>query len=123
MKTEHLKLHKERLLDLRARLRGDVDQMTRVVFERPMIQAIDDSPALPIHTAEIAGGNFEREFTLTLMEAKDQTLGQIEEALQRMEDGVYGTCEACDGRIPKARLDAIPYTIFCVNCASRPEFG
>ena len=70
---------------------------------------------MPIHMAEIASGNFEREFTLTLMEAKDQTLGQIEEALQRMEDGVYGTCEACQARIPKARLDAIPYTVFCVN--------
>jgi len=122
MKREELKLYRERLLDLRAQLRGDVDQMTRVVFEKPMIQAMDDSPTMPSHMAEAASGTFEREFTLTLMEAKDQTLAQIETALERMEDGVYGICEACQARIPKARLNAIPYATYCVDCASQPEF-
>ncbi len=38
-----------------------------------------------------------------------------------MEDGIYGMCEKCEGKIPKARLDAIPYTVVCVKCASRLE--
>ncbi|NQU20844.1 MAG: TraR/DksA C4-type zinc finger protein, partial [Candidatus Nealsonbacteria bacterium] len=67
--------------------------------------------------------NFEREFTLTLMESKDRTLEQIEEALERIEDGIYGVCEKCDGKIPKVRLNAIPYAILCVRCASRIELG
>ena len=55
------------------------------------------------------------------MESKDRTLDQIEEALERMEDGTYGVCEKCEREIPKARLNAIPYTILCVQCASRLE--
>ncbi len=121
MKTEHLKLHKERLLDLRARLRGDVDQMGGPIFEKPLAQANGDLSVMPIHMADLGSDNFEREFTLRLMEAKDQTLDQIEEALQRMEDGTYGICEKCEGKIPKTRLDAIPYTVFCVKCASGIE--
>ncbi len=121
MKTEDLKLYKERLLALRARLWGDVDQMGGPIFEKPLAQATGDLSVMPIHMADVGTDNFEREFTLRLMEAKDQTLDQIEEALQRMEDGVYGLCEECEGKIPKTRLDVIPYTVFCVKCASRLE--
>ncbi len=123
MKTEHLRPYKERLLDLRARLRGDVDQMGGPIFEKPLAQATGDLSLMPIHMADVGSENYEREFTLRLMEAKDQTFDQIEEALQRMEDGIYGVCERCEGKIPKTRLDAIPYTILCVNCASRLELG
>ena len=121
MKTEDLKLYKERLLALRARLRGDVDQMGGPIFEKPLAQATGDLSVMPIHMADVGSENFEREFTLRLMEAKDQTLDQIEEALQRMEGGIYGVCEMCEEKIPKTRLNAIPYAILCVKCASGLE--
>jgi DnaK suppressor protein len=121
MKTEDLRMYKERLLDLRARLRGDVDKMGGPIFEKPLAQAAGDLSVMPIHMADVASKNFEREFTLRLMEAKDQTRDQIEEALQRMEDGIYGVCEKCEGKIAKARLNAIPYAILCMKCASRLE--
>ena len=67
-------------------------------------------------SGSIGTDNFEREFTLTLMESKDRTLEQIEEALDRIEDGNYGVCEECGAEIPKARLNAIPYAVLCVRC-------
>ena len=121
MKDTDLKVHKERLLVLRARLRGDVSQMADGVLEKTLMQANGDLSAMPIHMADIGSDNFEREFTLTLMESKDRTLEQIEEALERMEDGIYGVCDKCHVKIPRARLNAIPYTILCVGCASRLE--
>ena len=121
MNAEDSKPYKERLLALRARLRGDVSQMADAVLERTLIQANGDLSSMPIHMADIGTDNFEREFTLTLMESKDQTLEQIEEVLERMEDGIYGVCEKCDSKISKARLNAIPYTILCMKCASRLE--
>ena len=121
MNTEDLKLYKERLLAMRARLRGDVDQMGNAVFEKSPAQATGDLSFMPIHMADIGTDNFEREFTLTLMESKDQTLEQIEEALERTEDGVYGLCAKCNIKISKARLNAIPYAILCVKCASSLE--
>jgi len=46
---------------------------------------------------------------------------QIEAALERLEDSSYGICVACGSKIPKARLNAIPYTPNCVRCASELE--
>jgi RNA polymerase-binding protein DksA len=121
MNAEVLKPYKARLVALRVRLRGDVSQMTGAVLEKTLAQANGDLSAMPIHMADVGTDNFEREFTLTLMESKDRTLEQIEEALERIEDGIYGVCEECEGKIPKARLNAIPYTKLCVKCASRLE--
>ncbi len=45
-------------------------------------------------------------------------IAQINRALQRIEDGSYGRCEACGEKIGKSRLEAIPFAIHCINCAS-----
>lgn len=121
MNAQDSKPYKERLVALRARLRGDVNQMAGGVLEKTLMEANGDLSAMPIHMADIGTDNFEREFTLTLMESKDRTFEQIEEALERIEDGIYGVCEKCEAKIRKARLNAIPYTIHCVRCASRLE--
>ena len=121
MNAEHSKPYKERLVALRIRLRGDVSQMSDAVLEKTLMQANGGLSAMPTHMADIGTDNFEREFTLTLMESKDRTLEQIEEALERMEDGVYGVCEMCDAKISKTRLNAIPYSVLCVRCAARIE--
>jgi len=110
--------YKERLLALRAQLRTDVSQMAGSVLQKTLAEANGDSSVMPMHMAEIGSDNFEREFTLSLLSTKDRTLDQIERALERMEDGVYGVCDQCGAKIPKARLDAIPFTSFCIRCAS-----
>jgi DnaK suppressor protein len=69
--------------------------------------------------ADIGSDNFEQEFTLSLMENDEDTLAAIEHALERIEDGTYGACEECNGKIPKLRLEAIPYAAHCVKCASK----
>lgn len=115
------KQYRERLLAMRARLRGDVGQMTNAVLAESAVFANGAGAAMPIHLADIATDNFEREFTLSLMESTDHALDQIEEALERIEDGVYGICKGCEGRIPKVRLNAIPYVVLCVQCAARQE--
>lgn len=44
-------------------------------------------------------------------------LKQIEAALERMEKGEYGKCETCGGKITKKRLETVPHTHHCINCA------
>ena len=121
MNAKDSKPYKERLVALRARLRGDVSQMAEAVLEKTLMQANGDSSTMPIHMADIGTDNFEREFTLTLMESNDRALERIEEALERIEDGIYGVCADCSEKIPKARLNAIPYVVQCVRCAARVE--
>lgn len=116
-KTE-LKAYKERLLALRSRLRGDVSQMADAALNKNRIQSNGDLSSMPIHMADLGSDNFEQEFTLGLMEAEGGTLMQIEAALERIEEGTYGICEECGVKIPKKRLNALPFASMCVKCAA-----
>ena len=121
MKKSELKFYKEQLLTLRARLRGDVTAMASAALSKTRSEASGDLSSMPIHMADVGSDNFEQEFTLSLMQSEEEAIDQVESALERIEDGVYGSCVECDGKISKTRLNAIPYTPFCIKCASRLE--
>jgi DnaK suppressor protein len=121
MKKSELKIFKDRLVSLRARLRGDVTAMAEAALSKTRSEASGDLSSMPIHMADVGSDNYEQEFTLSLMQSEEEALDQIESALERIEDGVYGACVECDGRISKKRLNAIPYTPFCIKCASQLE--
>jgi RNA polymerase-binding transcription factor DksA len=120
-KKPDLKPLKEKLLHLRARLRGDVNTMANATLRRTRSEASGDLSSMPIHMADIGSDNFEQEFTLSLMENDEETLELIETALVRMEEGTYGSCTECGARIPKTRLNAIPYTPHCIKCATQSQ--
>lgn len=119
MKKVDMKVYKERLLGLRARLRGDVSAMTEAALRKTRSEASGDLSSMPIHMADLGSDNFEQEFTLSLLQNEEGTLEQIESALERIEEGEYGSCAECGGTVPKTRLNAIPYTPFCVKCAAK----
>jgi len=113
--------YKERLMMLRARLRGDVTQLADAALKKSRTEANGDLSSMPIHMADIGSDNFEQEFTLSLMENEGAALEKIEASLERIDEGTYGTCEECGVKIPKSRLNAIPFTTLCVKCASQQE--
>ena len=123
MKKADMKVYRERLLALRARLRGDVTAMSDTALRKTRLESGGDLSSMPIHMAELGSDNFEQEFTLSLVETEEGTLEAIEAALQRVEGSVYGKCTGCDGVIPKTRLNAIPYTPLCIKCAEVREKG
>ena len=95
--------------------------MADAALNKTRSEACGDLSFMPIHMADVGTDNYEQEFTLSLMQNEESTLEQIDSALERIEDGIYGTCVECEGRIPKTRLNAIPYTPYCVKCASELE--
>ncbi len=101
--------HLERLLALRARLRGDMNQMAA----NALMEA--KSTSIPTDMAELGSEDFDQELTLSLLGSKGNALEQIETAIERIEEGTYGRCETCGGRIPKIRLEALPYAAQCVR--------
>ncbi len=121
MNKGDLKAFRDRLLALRARLRGDVTQMAESTLKKNRTESNGDLSSMPIHMADIGSDNFEQEFTLSMMQNEGDTLQMIEVCLERIEEGTYGQCEECGARIPKQRLLAIPYATMCVKCASRTE--
>jgi DnaK suppressor protein len=70
------------------------------------------------NTAEGGSLAFEMEKELSLWQNAQHILANVEEAIERIELGTYGTCDECGSSIPVARLDALPYTKLCVSCAA-----
>ena len=114
---------RQQLLALRERMTGDVSHLTGEALRHAGGEASGSLSNTPIHMADLGTDNFEQEFTFSLLENQEQTLEQIDEALERVRRGTFGRCEECQAVIPKPRLQALPYTRLCVDCARKLEEG
>src|SRR5262245_11246977 len=90
---------------LRATLNDEFDSFQQVSAANGVGDTVD---------AAVDAAN--EEIDSQLVELESRALGQIEHALERIAAGVYGRCEFCGGRIPAARLNALPYTSTCIGC-------
>ncbi|MFO1062248.1 MAG: TraR/DksA family transcriptional regulator [Pirellulales bacterium] len=71
--------------------------------------------------ADAALDSAHEEVTSQMAEVEGRELVQIEEALQRFEEGTYGECVDCEKPVPLARLQALPYARCCINCQRASE--
>jgi DnaK suppressor protein len=70
-----------------------------------------------------ANNSYNREFMFALSDSERQLLLEIEDALKRLDIGGYGTCLNCSDDIPKARLRAVPWARYCIDCQEQAEQG
>jgi DnaK suppressor protein len=117
LKNEELESFRKALLVLRSRLKGDLDQMTDEALRRDQPDASGNLSNVPLHMADVGTENYDQEFTLGLIENEQGTLEQVNEALERLNHGKYGRCVECNEAISKPRLQALPYTRHCIQCA------
>ena len=75
------------------------------------------------HLADSATATLNREIDYTLEENAENVLKAINDALQRIEDGTFGTCGRCEQPIAEERLEAIPYANRCIDCKRLEERG
>jgi len=105
---ERLLVERERLEVLRNGLRQDLSDES----ENASLSELSDADQ---HPADVGTETFNRERDISTLESLDGELADVEAALQRLEQGTYGTCEACGRPISAERLDALPATRFCVE--------
>jgi len=120
-KTDELESYRRSLLTLRARLKGDLDQMTDEALNRGNGDGSGNLSNVPLHMADVGTENYDQEFTLGLIENEQETLEQVMEALARVDAGTYGTCQECGNPVAKPRLQALPHTRYCIECARKVE--
>ncbi len=123
LKTQELESFRNVLEGLRARLRGDLDQMTDEALRRTQNETSGNLSNVPLHMADVGTENYDQEFTLSLIENEQSTLEQVHSALGRINAGTFGRCEECQEPIAKPRLQALPYTRHCIQCARKLENG
>ena len=121
-KTGHLtpgeiKKFRGLLLEKRNELLGNVSYMEKDALREER----SDLSNMPIHMADAGTDSYEQEFTLELMDSERKLITEIDQALERIDDGTYGICQGNGEPIPKPRLEAIPWARYCVACANIQE--
>lgn len=75
------------------------------------------------HPADAGTETFERSRDLAIDDTLTDEFNQVNDALERMEQGTYGTCVTCGEDIPFERLEAIPYTAYCIDDTPNREIS
>ncbi len=70
---------------------------------------------------ELASNEFDRDFLLRLRDRERKLMIKIKAALERIEDGTFGTCEECGDKISEKRLHARPMATLCIECKHEQE--
>ncbi len=117
MTRQDLERYKTKLLDLRGRLTGEVQRIIEAVQQD--VQSPGTISNLPVHPADQASDGLDVE--VDILKIEQDFLIAIDESLNRISDGTYGTCQQCGRTIDVQRLDAIPFTPYCVTCAASVE--
>ncbi len=70
-----------------------------------------------------ANNAYNREFMLALSASERDMLRDVDAALERLDAGSHGHCAPCDSAIPAARLKAVPWARYCIDCQEKVELG
>jgi RNA polymerase-binding transcription factor DksA len=103
----------QRLMELREQLHRQMNGLAK--------ESAQELPGYSLHMADSGTDNFDRDFALSLLSSDQDAVYEIEEALKRIEKKTYGVCELTGKTIPKARLEAIPWTRFTVEAQAQLE--
>ncbi|HEX8264093.1 MAG TPA: TraR/DksA family transcriptional regulator [Pyrinomonadaceae bacterium] len=115
MDANQLENYKKQLLEQRDRLVGQLNENQRQSFEFGLEEMPDPVDA--------AVQDRSQTILLSISESERDLIDQIDEALQRIELGSYGTCVNCERDIAVARIEAVPYARYCMNCQEKLERG
>jgi RNA polymerase-binding transcription factor DksA len=112
IKPEWVKFHSI-LLDLREQLVRQRDGLAE--------ESAQEMASYSLHMADSGTDAYDRDFALSLLSSDQDAIYEIDEALRRIERNTYGICELTGKAIPKARLEAIPWTRFTVEAQAQLE--
>jgi DnaK suppressor protein len=110
---------KQSLLQLQKSLIAQSRALRRKLSENLDLSQTHDEGA--VDELEVAADGSQHEINSQLAALESRELSQIEHAIQRIRKGRYGICEKCEGKIPLARLKALPFTQLCIKCQRRME--
>jgi DnaK suppressor protein len=102
--------YRQQLLSRRNEVRGDI---------QASIEAIVEEVHVPGEDNKEPSEGLDKE--LSLEQNEEDICHAINAALQRIDEGTFGQCIECGGKIPKSRLTALPWTAYCVSCERKIE--
>jgi DnaK suppressor protein len=86
---------------------------------------LDEDPRMStlstLDIGDLSQLDFDENIDYTLLNMQIERLREVEDALDRLEEGTYGICEECGAVINLERLKVLPFTTYCVQCQERRE--
>ncbi|ACB84905.1 TraR/DksA C4-type zinc finger protein [Natranaerobius thermophilus] len=115
MTDQEIEKYRQKLLSIKADLEkheaeGQHDNRTSIRDNVSELSSYDN------HPGDLGSEQYELEKDTTLSNLREQKLREIEIALEKIANGDYGKCESCGKEINNERLDAVPYTRYCISC-------
>jgi DnaK suppressor protein len=112
MEQKELDRYRKLLEDKRAEILSEA--------ERTLIELTDQSGSIP-DPNDRASAEADRSFELRIRDRERKLLPKIEDALKRIKEGTFGSCEGCGEEIGMKRLEARPVTSLCIDCKTLQE--
>jgi len=116
-----LKEFKNIVLRKKEEVINDLQHISDDTLRKSQKEASGDTSGYSYHMADVASDNYDREFSLGLATGERKSLYELDDALKRIEDGSFGTCDDCKGMITKIRLKAVPSARLCIKCQQKRE--
>jgi RNA polymerase-binding transcription factor len=123
-KIDHLSkpMDKKRLESFKKRLEERQQSLRKTVSRTEEDGRIADQDSAQ-DIADRAASSYTKEFLFSQSNNERQLLAMVETALQRIREGAFGECVSCGNEINAKRLDAVPWTRYCIECQEKLENG
>ena len=121
-KTEKEKYRKA-LLAKKKELLEELAHTMKSSVSTTIRESTGDISSYSYHMADQGTDEYQYEATIQFASTEGRYLYHIEEALNRIEDGSYGKCDECGGKISMERLRALPHARLCIECKEKEEAG
>jgi len=116
-----LKDFKKIVLKKKEELLNDLKHISDDTLRKSQKEASGDISGYTYHMADVATDNYDREFSLGLASNERKSLYELDDALKRIEEGIFGICDDCKSSITKIRLKAVPSARLCIKCQQKRE--
>ena len=121
MDKKEVESFRQMLLELRRRLAEHISQMQSDALREPNANVSELSDMPLEHLADRGTDNYARDMIISILQNSDAELCDIDAALAKIDEGDYGTCEACEESISRDRLQALPFARLCIDCKRAEE--
>jgi DnaK suppressor protein len=115
-------MDKKKLEQFKKRLEDRQVELRRTVSNRQQ-DGRNQGEDIAQDIADRAASSYNKEFLFTQSTNERQMLGMVDSALARIREGTYGECISCGNEINAKRLEAVPWTRYCIECQDKLEKG
>jgi RNA polymerase-binding transcription factor DksA len=121
MTSKEYENHRQCLVEMATRMKNQEEGAANEGLRQVSGDTSGNLSNVPMHLADLATDTFEQEMSASLLTNSRQLQTEVAAALDRLEQGTFGKCEQCGQDISEGRLQAVPYTRYCVECAQTAE--